>query len=391
MNLRKILLLLGIAALQLQIVGCDPQKKTQTAEAVETQAKEEINSKDIEAAQGRDYLFKDSGKVLLTEANLSNLDGRMLELARNEIFARHGLVFKRQDLDAFFSAKRWYQPDPKYDGSLTEVENKNVTLIKKYEKLGSENKLEKIWDVDYHVLEYPPNKDSYKRQDADVDMNGDGTVDHIQIALLEEWEASGRWALSVNGAIVEVDLSMRDSNSYFQIVDADIQDKYFEIALENYSEDAQRWTDYYYYDGNQLIHMGNLDGLTGNSEAMNGNGKVLSSKQSYDFQCWYYLDEFKLDSNHMWKRVPKDFYPMEPPTPWVAKVRFPIYKAAGEQKILGWVEPGEKVYFLGGDTMGNGKLKTEDGMIGWIQVHDNKLSGTNESIEDCFDGLLLYG
>ncbi|MNO12325.1 hypothetical protein D3C76_19320 [compost metagenome] len=315
----------------------------------------------------------------------------MLELARNEIFARHGLVFKRQDLNVYFAGKGWYEADADYNGNLTETESSNIKLIQKHEKLMSANKLEKEWDVDDHVLGYPQGNESIRLPDADVDLNGDGTVDHIRMTLDQHYEVSDEWTLSVNDTALKVELSDSYSTSYFKIVDSDIHDPYFEIALEDSNESAQHTTEYYYYNGHNLMNMGTLDGLTANVQSMDGKGKVTSSRQAFDFQCWFYLEAYKLDSQHMWKESPADFYSMEPPTPWIAKVRFPVYKTAGQHDILTWVEPGDTVYFLGGDTEGNGEIKTEDGITGWIEVKDDHLSGTNTDIYDCFEGLLLYG
>jgi hypothetical protein len=33
-------------------------------------------------------------------------------------------------LQAYFSSKSWYHPDPSFDGSLNEVEKENVDFIK---------------------------------------------------------------------------------------------------------------------------------------------------------------------------------------------------------------------------------------------------------------------
>jgi YARHG domain len=66
------------------------------------------------------------------------LEGMFREDARklrNEIYARHGMVFKEKELRNYFSSLDWYRPDPKYtDASLTAVERKNATLILAYER-----------------------------------------------------------------------------------------------------------------------------------------------------------------------------------------------------------------------------------------------------------------
>jgi YARHG domain len=66
------------------------------------------------------------------------LEGLFLEDAsqmRQEIYARHGKVFKEPWLQKYFSSFDWYKADPNFtDALLTEVEKKNIATIAAYEK-----------------------------------------------------------------------------------------------------------------------------------------------------------------------------------------------------------------------------------------------------------------
>jgi len=66
------------------------------------------------------------------------LEGLFLEDAsqmRQEIYARHGKVFKEPWLQKYFSSFAWYQADPDFtEANLTEVEKKNIAAIAAYEK-----------------------------------------------------------------------------------------------------------------------------------------------------------------------------------------------------------------------------------------------------------------
>ena len=68
----------------------------------------------------------------------SLLDGLFLEDAsqmRQEIYARHGKVFKEPWLQKYFSSFAWYKADPNFtDDALTDVEKKNIATIAAYEK-----------------------------------------------------------------------------------------------------------------------------------------------------------------------------------------------------------------------------------------------------------------
>lgn len=66
------------------------------------------------------------------------LEGLFLEDAsqmRQEIYARHGKVFKEPWLQKYFASFDWYKADPNFtDAALTEVEKKNIAAIAAYEK-----------------------------------------------------------------------------------------------------------------------------------------------------------------------------------------------------------------------------------------------------------------
>jgi hypothetical protein len=66
------------------------------------------------------------------------LEGLFLEDAsqmRQEIYARHGKVFKEPWLQKYFSSFDWYKVDPNFtEAALTDVEKKNIATIAAYEK-----------------------------------------------------------------------------------------------------------------------------------------------------------------------------------------------------------------------------------------------------------------
>jgi hypothetical protein len=85
------------------------------------------------------YKIGKTGKIerILWSNNWSSLDTiRKAKLAfiRNEVFARHGLIFKTEPFKSYFNH---YPYDPKYDNvndKLTEEEKRFVMYIKKLEE-----------------------------------------------------------------------------------------------------------------------------------------------------------------------------------------------------------------------------------------------------------------
>lgn len=69
----------------------------------------------------------------LTGAELDGYTSSQLRILRNAIFARHGYIFKSDDLRAYFSGFYDYTPLTRNVTDLSPVENANVALIKLYE------------------------------------------------------------------------------------------------------------------------------------------------------------------------------------------------------------------------------------------------------------------
>jgi hypothetical protein len=71
--------------------------------------------------------------------DVENLSKDNLEYMRNEIFARHGYCFNKKNLRQEFENEAWYVPNTvDIRGYLTDVEKKNIALIKRYEKYADE-------------------------------------------------------------------------------------------------------------------------------------------------------------------------------------------------------------------------------------------------------------
>lgn len=71
----------------------------------------------------------------LTHEDLANLSKSQLRLLRNEIYARHGYIFKSKDLQDYFGSMPWYigSISNQNDVPLNSTERKNIAMIQKYE------------------------------------------------------------------------------------------------------------------------------------------------------------------------------------------------------------------------------------------------------------------
>ncbi len=123
--------------------------EAQASEVIATLASfREISSEEAErllaaeSAQGghldADYVLPDSSTRSLSSSELQDMSDYELFVARNEIFARHGRIFQKQELREHFGSKSWYHgtvsPEAFSDSMLSDMERKNIETIKAIEQ-----------------------------------------------------------------------------------------------------------------------------------------------------------------------------------------------------------------------------------------------------------------
>ena len=83
--------------------------------------------------------YPQASQRLLKPSDVENEMKEDLEFMRNEIFARHGFCFNKKHLRQQFELQDWYVPNTvDIKGFLTDIEKKNIELIKRYEKYADE-------------------------------------------------------------------------------------------------------------------------------------------------------------------------------------------------------------------------------------------------------------
>ena len=107
----------------------EAEKKKQEEEA----RKQEEEKKKQESASSGDHAISYSSSHRLTEAELKGVSKDHLQMAINEIYARHGYKFKSDDIRKHFQQYSWYKPDEtdmnKVSGRLNSTEKANVDLL----------------------------------------------------------------------------------------------------------------------------------------------------------------------------------------------------------------------------------------------------------------------
>ncbi|MCQ2094551.1 MAG: YARHG domain-containing protein [Bacteroidaceae bacterium] len=78
--------------------------------------------------------YPEASNRLLKEEEIAQYDKETLRFIRNEIYARHGYIFKDKELREYFEHRYWYVGEhTDVSNMLSDIEIKNIELIKKLE------------------------------------------------------------------------------------------------------------------------------------------------------------------------------------------------------------------------------------------------------------------
>jgi hypothetical protein len=103
----------------------------------------DIEEQNIKVIQGYEAKIRERLTTdVWTDEDVSGLYAEDLRILRNEIFAKHGRIFKDAKLQKYFEAQPWYKPDAtfttdKIQTVLSETEFKNVSTLKAAEDSAS--------------------------------------------------------------------------------------------------------------------------------------------------------------------------------------------------------------------------------------------------------------
>jgi len=73
-----------------------------------------------------DYILPQSSTAYLSESDLAGMDSDMIQMAINEIYARHGRKFVMESVQDYFNAKSWYV-------GTVEAEDFDIKVMNQYE------------------------------------------------------------------------------------------------------------------------------------------------------------------------------------------------------------------------------------------------------------------
>lgn len=79
-------------------------------------------------------IYPEGSERLLRVSDIEGLNNWDLKVMRNEIYARHGYIFKTDEIKRYFNQQSWYTPKhDNVESLLSDLEKKNIHFIKSYE------------------------------------------------------------------------------------------------------------------------------------------------------------------------------------------------------------------------------------------------------------------
>lgn len=336
------------------------------------------------------YAIPVSSILPLEEYHLVNMTDNQLWIARNEIYARHGKIFKNEYLNSYFHSCSWYQAqEGKNDVSereLNEVELANLNLIIAAEK-------------NYEMQNPYPKQFTVGKIAEDTLFGTEGTQ-----KVLYKVEENGEWeytcTLTIDGKTYDVaeyitmDTPIEDA--YF-ITDISRYDERLEIAILDNGPSEDPITHFFQYDG-ELHYVGAvsgfpfsnyanyyLNGFTGQNSVM-GIGQVDLIETAYiDVYYWYDMQERSLeqmelsDYRYRWFESHELF------------VDIPLYYTKDVNAPTRMIKAQEEVYFISTDGKEWILVRGNDGIEGYIHIENGQITNIGRPAEEVFSELYFFG
>ena len=101
----------------------------------DSSASDNAEAAEVAMEDSNGYILPDSDSRKLKKSDLAGMTAQQLSYAKNEIYARHGRVFKSSELQDYFNQKDWYEKNDDFkDEDLSKKEAENTEFIAAYQK-----------------------------------------------------------------------------------------------------------------------------------------------------------------------------------------------------------------------------------------------------------------
>ena len=101
----------------------------------DSSASDNAEAAEVAMEDSNGYILPDSDSRKLKKSDLAGMTAQQLSYAKNEIYARHGRVFKSSEVQDYFNEKDWYEENDDFkDEDLSKKEAENTEFIDAYQK-----------------------------------------------------------------------------------------------------------------------------------------------------------------------------------------------------------------------------------------------------------------
>ena len=182
----------------------------------------ESASEEFEANEGQ-FLMPDSHTRELTQEDIIAFSLEDINLAKNEIFARHGYTFNTESIQQYFDSQSWYEKDPDYDGELSEVEASNVNFLETNEKNFDSTNNEDLAKEKLSLAAYIENVNKISMEQVEYAL--------LQRPIYEELEFTDSYGFA---AVTEENILIEtDKNSFIKEINWNSKEQVSEEVLYN--------------------------------------------------------------------------------------------------------------------------------------------------------------
>lgn len=336
------------------------------------------------------YVIPISSILPVTEETLVNMSENELWIARNEIYARHGRIFKNEYLQNYFESCSWYQAiegkSEVADEELSQTERANLDRIIEMEQIDAE---EHPYPVEYQT-----------GTKGSEDLTGQGTQNTFGYTVTGEDE-NAQYLLTIDG--IKYDLGeyitmaspVRDVFYVTDISESfgvpEFEDG-LEIAVLDEGPSSDPVTHFFKYDG-ELKYLGEVSGFPfreqsngicgfNHQSGVTGTVRMDLIETTYlDGYWWYDSNAQKLEymetGRHAYKwRKAHELY-----------CDLPVYFSENEASPVITIKAGQPVYFLESDLKEWILVRAKDGTSGYVHVKDEKVLNVGTPAEEVFSDL----
>lgn len=351
------------------------------------------------------YILVNSNISPLEDYQLMNLSDNQLWIARNEIYARHGRIFKNAYLNSYFNSCSWYHPEE----GKTEVADSELSQIEK-------DNLQRILAAEQAYKEAHPYPQQYKTNTeisipltGATGMNKDYKVSYIT-SVDEAWNYTS--ILKINGETYDLFeyVPLQDpAQDVFYITDL-AEDNYYpndglEIAILDNGPSDDPITYFFKYD-EELVYVGYIpgfpfkdygNGITNKDQATGLNGFTYQNgvfgTVTTDLIETAYIEKYYWynSSDWMFKEMDLGLYTYKWNEVHELYVELPVYFSMDENSPTIIMKPQDEVYFIKTDNKEWIFIRSKDGVEGYIHVKDGKILNVNLPAEEVLSNLRFFG